>query len=151
MRGACKICDCPCKGLAVPLADASAKAASGGAANVLEERLPQVLQAVSVKQCIAPRERKDGRVVYGPVDSSAAGSLDRDARGQGLGQEVAGNHETHFIGIDREALVSGGANIDVFWRIRSRHGGEAPPMATFATSGRVDQVGVSSGRRSFMR
>ena len=36
--------------------------------------------------------------------------------------------------IDRRRVhVSGGANIDINWRTRSRHGGKAAPMARFAT------------------
>lgn len=47
--------------------------------------------------------------------------------------------------------VSGGANIDDFWRIEDRHRREAPPLAGFATGGWFDQAVFSSGRRSFMR
>jgi hypothetical protein len=32
-------------------------------------------------------------------------------------------------------VVSGGANIDIFWRTRSRHGSEAPPMVKFTMGG----------------
>jgi hypothetical protein len=31
--------------------------------------------------------------------------------------------------------VSGGANIDGFWRIKNRLGAEAPPMTMFVTGG----------------
>jgi hypothetical protein len=41
----------------------------------------------------------------------------------------------HVVGRTRHNRVSGGANIDGFWRIKNRHVVEAPPMALFAIGG----------------